>query len=47
MKKNDDGDDNTDADADADAVAAGIANAPCAGECRRRGATARWDLRRC
>jgi hypothetical protein len=46
MKRNDDGDDDADADADA-AAAAAIANAPCAGECRRRDATARWDLRRC
>ena len=47
MKWNDDGDNDTDADDDAAAAAAAIANTPCAGECRRRGATARWDLRRC
>ncbi len=47
MKWNDDGDNDTDADDDAAAAAAAIANTPCAGECRHRGATARWDLRRC
>ncbi len=46
MKCNDDGDNDTDADDDA-AAAAAIANTPYAGEYRRRGATARWDLRRC